>query len=756
MTEETNPTSALKFRHPWREYQARVLDASKLHLADKRLHIVAAPGSGKTTLGLEYFRRLGEPTLVLSPTRVIRDQWVDRLAEFTSDSDYTSWTSTNLDSPAFLTSITYQALHSKYRLEETLETDDPIAAEEESEIATEVINADETSALITTIQAAGFKTLILDEAHHLRAAWWKALATVVEAIPNMVVVSLTATPPYEANPAEWKRYEELCGPIDEEISVPELVKAGTLCPHQDYVWTVVPSVTEKKYLDEHLEKVDATLTELEQDETLRQAVMAHAWVQAEVEAEDALYSRVDDAIALLVYMKDQNIKLPKELVNVLALDEDDVPRMDEYWWQLLIGVYLYKPLGWPESETFDEHRKALSRRLRERHLLRQRELQLNNGRLMKRHMTQSSAKINACVEIYAQERRERGNELRQVVLTDYIRYTEDAVDGDLSLGAWPVFQALVESVPEAEMRCMALLTGRLVLLPRSIAENLDDELNIETEPFQHLEGFVRVASKGQHPVALVTSLLEAGRIQVLVGTRALLGEGWDAPCINSLILASSVGSYMLTNQMRGRAIRIDKRDPDKVSSIWHIVAIVLDQRLMNLLNASPIFWPGLADLHELDRRFDTFMGLSEGSAYIENSLLRVELPYLERIEDKVAGSDLVAFKHAHFVSAGRLEAANERMVERLRSRSELATRWQDAIGGSHTGQIAPSVSPQRPPTVRAFHLRRTLYYVIANATILLAIVTSFSYPNLQVLGFFIGAALLWSLPKLFVAGRLAL
>ena len=52
-------------------------------------------------------------------------------------------------------------------------------------------------------------------------------------------------------------------------------------------------------------------------------------------------------------------------------------------------------------------------------------------------------------------------------------------------------------------------------------------------------------------VAVVTELFEEGRINALVGTKSLLGEGWDAPCINSLILATYVGSFMLSNQMRG-------------------------------------------------------------------------------------------------------------------------------------------------------------------------------------------------------------
>lgn len=108
---------AVSFKHPWRAYQARVLRVVERHLDNQRLHLVAAPGAGKTTLGLEVFRRLGRPCLILSPTRTIRDQWLLRLRDFFPDdvSAQVPWVSRHLDEPAFLTSITYQALHTDYR-----------------------------------------------------------------------------------------------------------------------------------------------------------------------------------------------------------------------------------------------------------------------------------------------------------------------------------------------------------------------------------------------------------------------------------------------------------------------------------------------------------------------------------------------------------------------------------------------------------------------------------------------------------------
>ena len=91
----------LEFRWLWRPYQQRVLDALDDHFADQKLHVVAAPGSGKTCLGLEVFRRLGKPGLVLSPTRTIRDQWLGRLADFLPPGSPCPppWSSASLDHP---------------------------------------------------------------------------------------------------------------------------------------------------------------------------------------------------------------------------------------------------------------------------------------------------------------------------------------------------------------------------------------------------------------------------------------------------------------------------------------------------------------------------------------------------------------------------------------------------------------------------------------------------------------------------------
>ena len=65
----------VSFKGNFREYQQRVLDNSSKFLLDGKVNIVAAPGSGKTILGLELIRRLNEPCIIFSPTTTIRQQW---------------------------------------------------------------------------------------------------------------------------------------------------------------------------------------------------------------------------------------------------------------------------------------------------------------------------------------------------------------------------------------------------------------------------------------------------------------------------------------------------------------------------------------------------------------------------------------------------------------------------------------------------------------------------------------------------------
>ena len=735
----TPPLERLRFRWPWRSYQARLLAAVERHLHDRRLHLVAAPGAGKTSLGLEVFRRLGKPALVLTPTLAIRDQWLLRLRDFMPEPAGTAsgwappeWTSTDLDRPAFLTVTTYQALLARDRAEAEAE-DEPLTqpqTEPRSDLPSE-----DLASLIAGPGGAAVGTLILDEAHHLRQEWWKALSRAVEALPELTLVSLTGTPPYDAAGREWVRYEQLCGPIDDEIGVPELVRAGTLCPHQDFVFAVHPEAGEVRAVREWEAALESLLSGLFHDPALRAWVETHPWVTAAQPDPEDVLERPEPGVALLVYLRATEGALPLGLLDLLGIRPEELPPLDRRWWQTLLAEYLLQPMHAPELEV---GRDRLAARLRAEGFLWRRELRIDGSREAELTLASSPSKIDACVEVHRLERDARGRALRQVFLTDLIRdegWAAPPGGVPCSLGALPLFDALVGSWPGEGAGALgqgpestALLTGRLCLLHQTRLPALLGALSGAEEPLAtpapHRPGWVRLeGTSGSRLVGAYTRLLMEGEITALVGTRSLLGEGWDAPAVTSLVLASYVGSFVSTNQMRGRAIRTDPAVPDKVASVWHLMALV------------PGLATGALDMAALAERFRTFVGLSADGRKIESGIERLALP-------PVRGQDA-------------MEGFNAEMRARYQRLENVRRGWREATESNRLGVLVPTLRSRRPPTLAPLHVRATLRYLLLETGSLALSGLLWSLPDLMGAESWAGLARVLAVAAALVAVRLS-
>src|SRR5262245_64029566 len=97
----------LRFQGQWRRYQALALDAFEQDRRGgrRRTHVVAPPGSGKTLLGMEIVRRLGERALVLVPNTAVQAQWLRTASAFGASSGLAA-----ADAGAAIACLTYQAL----------------------------------------------------------------------------------------------------------------------------------------------------------------------------------------------------------------------------------------------------------------------------------------------------------------------------------------------------------------------------------------------------------------------------------------------------------------------------------------------------------------------------------------------------------------------------------------------------------------------------------------------------------------------
>ena len=225
-----NNLEELSFNGIWRSYQQRVLDELDIHLNDKKLNVVAAPGAGKTILGIEAIKRLNKPALILTPTITIKKQWEQRIkTNFLSSDNDTGIISTEINEIKKLTITTYQALHSLSKKEK------------------------EFPRFLKELKDRNIGTILFDEAHHLRTEWYKTLINLLKRLEKdgITSVSLTATPPYDVSINEWQNYNQLCGCVDAEISIPELVKNKNLCPHQDLIYFCNLSKEEENNINEY-------------------------------------------------------------------------------------------------------------------------------------------------------------------------------------------------------------------------------------------------------------------------------------------------------------------------------------------------------------------------------------------------------------------------------------------------------------------------------------------------------------------------
>ena len=566
----------LKFNGTWREYQQRVLVELENYLDDKKLNVVAAPGAGKTTLGIEVMAMLNNPALIIAPTITIRNQWKQRIcASFLSDIAEEALISLDAKALKPITIITYQLLHSVFKYQETLDK------------------------FIEDLAKQGVKTIVLDEAHHLRTEWYLSVTNLCEILDDkdFRIVSLTGTPPYDVSRTEWNNYHNLCGPVDLEISIPELVKKGDLCPHQDLLWFCELNSKDKKIIANFDKNKQEFFEFLNNSAKFFSAVKASNLLDNLQSNVDKIYEDTNFAVSIISYLfsHDELDMTATTLMNFLCLEKENIPK-----WNIKNAEILLNGL-FGNYEKYFEKPDEIKEKLKELNLFETaKRVNLTECKSLKKIFARNTNKIKSVKAITKIEYSTLKENLREVVLLDYI--------GSENLGGFNIL-SVFEELKNNEYNT-GILSGSLVVVPENLREQINNEKIIVSD---FCENYIELKPVGNvNLVSVVTDLFNAGKINVLIGTQSLLGEGWDSPCINSLIIASVVGSFMLSNQMRGRAIRVDKNNLNKNSNIWHLVSL-----------ADGIDY----DIELMENRFRTFEGVSFVDNTIQNGLERLGLDY---------------------------------------------------------------------------------------------------------------------------------
>lgn len=177
---------------------------------------------------------------------------------------------------------------------------------------------------------------------------------------------------------------------------------------------------------------------------------------------------------------------------------------------------------------------------------------------------------------------------------------------------------------------------------------LDVKLSLVDEAGFHLLRGEGTDWSPRHYVAMLTEFFQAGLTKCFVGTRGLLGEGWDATKVNVLVDLTTVTTSMSVNQLRGRSIRLDPDDPAKLANNWDVVCL------------APEFSKGLDDYARFIAKHKVLFGLTDGGV-IEKGVGHVHAAFTELRLELVEGS---------------LAALNAEMLQRVNRRAEFRKRWR--------------------------------------------------------------------------------
>lgn len=621
----------LKFKGHWRAYQKRVLDELISHLDDSKLNVVAAPGAGKTTLGIEVLLRLKNPAFILAPTVTIKNQWKQRILDNFLPSDFDSnLISTDIKNLSEITISTYQGLHSLYK------------------------NIEDRENFIKQLKSLNVNTLVLDEAHHLRTEWWATLNSLYEEMnnKNFKIVSLTGTPPYDVSPNEWNNYSSLCGPVDAEISIPELVRAGNLSPHQDLIYFSNLTEDEEQILWDFESNRASFFKDINENADILYAVEGSSFINDLDNNVDIIYQNTNFTLSLISYLLSQDdLSInARVLTEFLGLTIQQIPMFNYELAEVLFNGII------GEFQEYFKNVPLIKRKLKKYKLINGKTVDFTGKIDFKKLFARSKNKLNAIYNITDFEHKNLEKDLREVILLDYIGKGDS--EGVNILSVFNKLQNIKTNY--------AILTGSLIVIPNTVKEELYnilkdrkiDTSKVLTTSFN--ENYLRVETYGNIDiVSIITTLFEKGYINVLIGTSALLGEGWDSPCVNTLIIASVVGSFMLSNQMRGRALRIDKNNLNKTSNIWHLVSLANNEQS--------------SDLQIANRRFRTFEGISYKDNKIQNGIERL------------------GFKQNEICN-NNCEILNEKMMSYAKNRNDLANKWKQVF---HKSDIVESkMAPQ--------------------------------------------------------------
>lgn len=567
---------------PLRIHQREALEALTRAWDDAdhpRAWVVLPPGAGKTRVGLEAVAselRAHPDTraVVLAPNTAIQAQWIAEARTMGLEASDDK----SLTSP--LTCLTYQSLA----------VFDSEAADD-VDSRTSVVDRLHPNgvALVDRVRAQPRLVLVLDECHHLLEVWGRLLAELLDTVGRAHVLALTATPPESLAGEQRALVDQLFGSIRYRVSVPAVVKEGHLAPFDELVWLTTPTPTEEDWLTSEAQRFTELTTLLTTPGF--GSVGFYEWLTTRfVEPVPAtttwaaLAEREPDLCDSALRMHHAGLLAPPVGAR-LREEHRHAPSAED--WVRLLGDWLLRHVAESDDPGDAEVLAAVKAALPSVGYQWTRRGVRRGRSTVDRVLARSYAKPGAAAQIIAAEHAAIGERARVLVLCDHERAAATvplSLDGVLDAEAGSAIAALeaLLTTPDTAVLHPMLVTGAVVAGSEATLRDLvafvtgrdpdlASRLRVETSA-----GAVATCTSGWTSrtwVTHVTAFFESGRTQVLVGTRGLLGEGWNARGVSTLIDLTTATTLTAVVQTRGRALRTDPTWPDKVATNWTVVCV---------------------------------------------------------------------------------------------------------------------------------------------------------------------------------------
>lgn len=460
-----------------------------------------------------------------------------------------------------------------------------------------------------------------------------------------------------------------------------MVREGHLAPFADLVWLTSPTAAEAEWLAEQNQRFAELTTQL-LDPGFG-SVPFLAWVDRRFAGEVGL-DRITAREPLLA-----DAALRMQHAGLLRLAADDVPLREQHRhpptaddWALLIDDWYDACLADSVDDRDHDACEALRRALPAvGHQLTKRGVRRGRSGV-DRVLSRSESKSRAMVEIVAAEHRTLGDRLSMLVICDHeAASATQSVDlrGVLTERAGSARLALAHLLADPATAALApvMVTGRTVAAAPDVLERLRGRTDVDLvvgEP--DADGIAELTGAGpgwtsREWVRAVTDFFTTGDCQVLIGTRALLGEGWDAPTASGLVDLSTASTAGTVVQTRGRTLRLDPDDPAKVAVNWTVCCVADDHP------KGDNDWLRTVTKHRGYFGVDGSGDVVDGVAHIHPTFSPYAPP-----------------------SSDTFDATNAQMLARAERRAEIAESWQ--VGHPYDDEVRLSVWVQaaRPALAR--------------------------------------------------------